>query len=68
MVALKYAVMMNGTTSLIMMKSDVLNSFPVLRVCTGYRLNGQTIDYFPFEAADEKIEPVYQDLEGRHHA
>lgn len=64
MVALKYAVMMNGTTSLIMMKSDVLNSFPVLRVCTGYRLNGQTIDYFPFEAADEKIEPVYQDFEG----
>ena len=64
MVALKYAVMMNGTTSLIMMKSDGLNSFPVLRVCTGYRLNGQTIDYFPFEAADEKIEPVYQDFEG----
>ena len=64
MVALRYAVMMNGTTSLIMMKSDVLNSFPVLRVCTGYRLNGQTIDYFPFEAADEKIEPVYQDFEG----
>ncbi len=64
MVALKYAVMMNGTTSLIMMKSDVLNSFPVLRVCTGYRLNGQTIDYFPFEAADANIEPVYKDFEG----
>ena len=64
MVALKYAVMMNGTTSLIMMKSDVLNSFPVLRVCTGYCLNGQNIDYFPFEAADANIEPVYKDFEG----
>ena len=64
LVALKYAVMMNGVTSLIMMKSDVLNSFSTIRVCTGYRMNGQEINYFPFEATDTPIEPVYTDFEG----
>ena len=64
MVALRYAVMMNGTTSLIMMKSDVLNTFDTIRVCVGYRLNGQVIDYFPFEAAEADIQPVYRDFPG----
>jgi adenylosuccinate synthase len=63
MVALKYAVMMNGTTKLIMMKGDVLNDFPTLKVCTGYRCGGETIDYFPFET-NEQITPVYKEFKG----
>ena len=64
LVALRYAVRMNGTTSLIMMKSDVLNDLPVIRVCVGYRMGNKQVDYFPFEAAVEPIEPVYKDFEG----
>ncbi|MCR4664277.1 MAG: adenylosuccinate synthase [Paludibacteraceae bacterium] len=64
LVALRYAVRMNGTTSLIMMKSDVLNDLPVIRVCVGYRMGNKQVDYFPFEAAGEPIEPVYKDFEG----
>ena len=63
LVALKYAVMMNGATALIMMKSDVLDDFDTIKVCTGYTLNGKTIDYFPFESA-EKLEPVYKEFKG----
>ena len=64
LVALRYAVMMNGTTSLIMMKSDVLNGLDTIRICVGYRMGGKQIDYFPFEAAGEPIEPVYRDFKG----
>jgi len=64
LVALRYAVRMNGTTSLIMMKSDVLNDMPVIRVCVGYKMGNKQVDYFPFEAAVEPIEPVYKDFEG----
>lgn len=64
LVALKYTVMMNGTTSLIMMKSDVMNDFPVIKVCVGYKLNGKVIDYFPFEAESDNIEPVYREFPG----
>ncbi len=64
MVALKYTVMMNGATSLIMMKSDVLDTFDTIRVCVGYELNGESIDYFPFEATDDNIRPIYRDFKG----
>ncbi len=63
MVALKYAVMMNGTTKLIMMKGDVLNDFPTLKVCTGYKVGGETLDYFPFET-NEEITPIYKEFAG----
>ncbi|MBQ7697892.1 MAG: adenylosuccinate synthase [Paludibacteraceae bacterium] len=64
LVALRYAVMMNGTTSLIMMKSDVLNELDTIRVCVGYRVGDKQIDYFPYEAANCPIEPVYRDFKG----
>lgn len=64
LVALKYAVMMNGATALFMMKSDVLNDFKTIRVCVGYRINGVEINYFPYEAADTDIEPIYKDFKG----
>jgi adenylosuccinate synthase len=63
MVALKYAVMMNGTTKLIMMKGDVLNDFPTLKVCVGYKVAGETVDYFPFET-NEQITPIYKEFRG----
>lgn len=63
MVALKYAVMMNGATRLIMMKGDVLNSFPTLKVCVGYRVGDAELDYFPYET-NEEITPVYREFRG----
>ncbi|MBQ7855554.1 MAG: adenylosuccinate synthase [Alistipes sp.] len=63
LVALKYAVMMNGVTGLIMMKSDVLNDFETIKVATAYELNGEMLDYFPYEA-DENIKPVYREFKG----
>ena len=53
MVALKYSVMMNGVTSLIMMKADVLNDFDRLKVAVAYRVNGERTTEFPFETAGE---------------
>ncbi len=63
MVALKYAVMMNGTTSLIMMKGDVLNDFETIKVCVGYEVGGERVDYFPFET-NEQITPIYKEFPG----
>ncbi len=63
MVALKYAVMMNGATKLIMMKGDVLNDFETLKVCVGYEVGGEKLDYFPFET-NEEITPVYKEFAG----
>ena len=63
MVALKYSVMMNGVTSLIMMKADVLNDFDRLKVAVAYRVNGERTTEFPFETAGE-IVPEYREFEG----
>ncbi len=63
MVALKYAVMMNGVTGLIMMKADVMNDFDTIKVATGYELDGKQIDYFPYEA-DDDLKPVYREFKG----
>lgn len=64
LVALKYTVMMNGVTSLIMMKSDVMNDFDTIKVCVGYKVNGQEIDWFPYEANDTVVEPIYKEFKG----
>ncbi|MCM1290416.1 MAG: adenylosuccinate synthase [Prevotella sp.] len=64
LVALKYAVMINGVTKLIMMKSDVLDTFPVIKLCTSYKVEGKETDRFPFDAATRKVEPVYTQLPG----
>lgn len=64
LVALKYAIMINGVTKLIMMKSDVLDGFKTIKACVAYKLkNGQTVDYFPFDLC-EGAQPVYEELEG----
>ena len=62
--ALKYAIMINGVTELSMMKSDVLDSFETIRVCTHYLVNGEKLDYFPFDIIDAEITPVYEDVKG----
>lgn len=63
LVALKYAIMVNGVTQLIMMKSDVLDGFSTIKACVAYRQNGKQIDYFPYNIEDG-IEPVYRELPG----
>ncbi len=63
--ALKYAMMINGVTQLIMMKADVLNIFEEIQVCTGYKMPDGTItDQIPFEITDIKVKPVYETLKG----
>ena len=63
LVALKYSIMVNGVTKLIMMKSDVLDCFEQIKACVAYRVNGEEIDYFPYDI-NEGIEPVYVELAG----
>lgn len=63
LVALKYAIMVNGVTQLIMMKSDVLDTFETIKACVAYRIDGKEVTEFPFEATD-KIEPIYAELDG----
>jgi len=65
--ALKYAMMINGVTQLIMMKADVLNIFEEILVCTGYEMpDGSLTDQIPFEITDIKVKPVYASLKGWH--
>ena len=63
LVALRYAIMVNGVTKLIMMKSDVLDSFDVIKACVAYKQNGKETDHFPYNI-EEGIEPVYKELKG----
>jgi adenylosuccinate synthase len=62
--SLNYAIMLNGVTQLIMMKSDVLSGFDTIKVCTHYKYRGQIIDYVPYDVVNEPIEPVYDELPG----
>ncbi len=63
LVALKYAVMISGVTDLIMMKSDCLDSFETIKVCTSYIVDGQPSDQWPFDTYAD-IQPVYQEFKG----
>lgn len=63
LVALKYAVMISGVTDLIMMKSDCLDSFETIKVCTSYIVDGQPSDQWPFDTYAD-IKPVYQEFKG----
>ncbi len=62
--ALRYAIMINGVTELIMMKADVLSAFDTIRVCGAYRINGVVTDKLPYDICNLAIEPVYVDLKG----
>lgn len=63
LVALRYSIMVNGVTQLIMMKSDVLDGFDTIKACVAYKRNGETLTDFPYNI-EEGIEPVYKELKG----
>ena len=63
LVALKYAIMINGVTELIMMKADVMDEFETISVCTHYKIDGQLTEDFPYELNDS-VEPIYKSLAG----
>lgn len=63
LVALKYAIMIDGVTELIMMKADVLDDFDTIEVCTKYKIDGQLTEDFPYEL-DENVVPVFESLPG----
>lgn len=64
LVALKYSIMLNGVTQLIMMKSDVLDGFEEVKACVAYEIDGTKTDRFPFDVDDNKIKPIYVTLPG----
>jgi len=63
--ALKYAMMINGVTQLVMMKVDVLNIFEEINICTAYKLPDGTItEQLPYDLTDTQVEPIYETLKG----
>ncbi len=64
LVALKYAVQVNGVTQLMMMKGDVLSGFNTLKVCTEYKYKGKTIQHLPYNIEPENVEVVYKEMKG----
>lgn len=62
--ALKYAIMLNGVSELVMTKADVLSGFDTIYACTHYRYNGETIDYMPYDISAIPPEPVYEAIPG----
>jgi len=63
LVALRYAIMINGVTQLIMMKSDVLDSFETIKACVAYKIDGKEVDYLPY-SLEGNIEPIYKEIPG----
>jgi adenylosuccinate synthase len=63
LVALKYAVMINGVTALIMTKADVLDTFDSIKIAVAYKIEGQKTEKFPFDI-NIKIEPIYKEFKG----
>ncbi|HEY5825419.1 MAG TPA: adenylosuccinate synthase [Cyclobacteriaceae bacterium] len=63
--ALKYSIMINGVTQLLMMKADVLSIFSTIKICTHYKLNDGTVtEIMPYEIVNEKITPIYTEVKG----
>src|SRR5690606_7334769 len=62
--ALRYAIMLNGVTELIMMKADVLDTFEKIYACTHYKYDGEVIDYMPYDINTIKPEPILEEIEG----
>ncbi len=63
LVALRYTIRLNGVTKLVMMKSDVLDDFELIRVCVSYRINGEETEELPFDM-EAGVEPVYVEFPG----
>jgi len=63
LVALKYSIMINGVTQLILMKADVMNDFETIKVATAYEIDGRRTEEFPYEVAGD-LKPVYTEFAG----
>ena len=64
LVALKYSIQINGVTELNIMKSDVLSTIDKLLVCTSYTIDGEEIDFFPYDINSKNITPNYVEFKG----
>lgn len=64
LVALKYAVQINGVTELMMMKADVLSGFKKIKVCVAYNYLGEKINHLPYNIEAKNVTPIYTSLEG----
>lgn len=64
LVALKYAVQINGVTQLMMMKGDVLSGFETLKVATAYNYKGEVIHHLPYNIEEENVTPIYTEFKG----
>lgn len=63
--ALKYSIMLNGVTQLVMMKVDVLSIFDEIKVCTHYELaDGTRTEEMPYDLCDEEVKPIYKTFKG----
>lgn len=60
--ALKYAIMLNGVTDLVMMKSDVMNGFGKVKVCTAYEVEGLTQAELTFDTLNSRVHPIFEEL------
>jgi adenylosuccinate synthase len=64
-VAARFSLRINGFNSIAVTRLDVLDKMPRINICTGYKLDGKTIDYFPASIAElERCQPVYEELPG----
>lgn len=63
LVALKYAIMINGVTKLIMMKSDVLDTFATIKACVAYNVNGKDTTELPY-SLENNVTPIYKEIQG----
>ena len=62
--ALKYAIMLNGVTELVMTKADVLSGFDKIYACTHYEYNGEIIDYMPYDICSIEPKPIFKEIDG----
>jgi adenylosuccinate synthase len=62
--ALKYAIMIDGVTDLIITKADVMDDFDEINICTSYEYQSKKLDYLPYEIAEEDMQPQYTALKG----
>jgi adenylosuccinate synthase len=64
-VVVRHAVRLSGITGLALTRLDVLDAFSKLKLCTGYRLDGETLSYMPPDTEDlARVEPIYEEMEG----
>jgi len=64
-VLVRQAVAVSGVTGIALTKLDVLDQFETVKICTGYMLDGEKIDYLPAHAADQgRVEPIFEEIEG----